>query len=210
MKKRILLGLCLAVSVGLFADDTAILSHIQTVNASYQTLSCQFTETFTLAATGKQKQFNGTFYAEGLNRLAMHYEQPNRLLVIDAPRFYLQKGVPDGLLFDMTKNKQMGQLASTLLYSTSGRVSSILAFPNISVSVDAKSDAKHYIVTLLTTAKQPKGYSSIVLYYEKSTCYLTRMEMTEFTKNKTVYTMSQFQVNEPIATTFFAIPQKRK
>lgn len=188
------------------ADDAVVLAQIEKANANVKTLVSPFTQTKVVAATGTKKNLAGTLYYSAPDKVAQHYTQPaSDLFLINGNQLCMARNGKK-LHFDTGKNATMCALRNTLIYCIQGRTRTLAAENSADITVS--SDAKHYIVTLTSKKKLPHGYKTIVLHYTKSDATLHIMQMDEFNGNSTIYTMTNYAIDQPVDATVFAIPEK--
>lgn len=201
--KHFLLAMSLALFsfVNLQAQDD-ILNKIEQKGNTFNTLTAHFTQKKTIAANGKTISSDGTLYYAP-EKFAMHYSPAyNDLLIINGKDFLMVKGKKRNI-FNTETNKVMRSLKNTLLYCMVGNIK-ILAEEN-NADISTKTYDSSYQITLTAKKKAAKGYSSIIVTYNKNTGYLMEMTMIEFNKNSTVYKMSDYHKNEIIEDNKFLI-----
>ncbi len=205
MQKKLffIIVMCLTY-VTVLAGSNAGLDKIKQQNEGYQTWSATFTEQQTLAS-GKVINLNGMLYFNRSEQMSMHYKQPaTDMLIINGHDFYMARGSRKNL-FNTEKNKRMLALSTTLLNSLMGNIEALAVMNDAELGV-TENDS---LVTVILTSrrKQIRGYSRIILSYDKKSSLLCRMQMDEYGGSSTVYTLTGHTVNEVISPDKFKIPQ---
>lgn len=204
--KKLFLAAFLLVPTYIFADDTAILDQIEKTNTAVKTLTSPFTQVKTSASNGATKHLAGTLYYATPDKVAQHYTQPaTDLFLINGDKLYMARNGKK-LQFDTSKNAPMRALRNTLIYCIQGRVRTLAAENEADIAV--ATDAKHYIVTLTSKKRVPRGYKKIVLHYAKTDGTLHTMQMDEINGNSTLYTMTAYKIGAAVDAKQFEIPAK--
>ena len=194
----------LVALTGVSAQDAA-LAKIAKANAELKNVECAFERTRTLPATGKVIKDKGQLSYTAPGQLAMVYDNPKEMLVINGDQLYLRRaGKPSK--FDTSKNALMRGLRNMLVDCIQGNARKVAQENNADISV--KEVADYYHVTLTAREEGVKGFSKISLSYRKSDLLLVRMETIEFAGVAEIYSMSDFKKVPSIAASRFEIPKK--
>lgn len=181
-------------------------SKIENLNASVTSIEASFNQEKTMAATGKIIKSNGRLYYESVGNLAMLYDTPaGDKLIITGSKLHMSKGEKSNT-YDTNKNAPMRSLSSTLLNCIRGKVEQVSVENKANLIFSQSSSA--FIVTVKAKEKAPKGYSEIVIHYNKSTGIMEYMKMVEFNGNVTEYSVGSVKKNVNIPSSVYIYPQK--
>lgn len=155
------------------------------LSAGAQDLSCTFTQKKTLKAVHKVIPGKGTVTFTAPDRLSMIYDEPEgEYLIIEGNQ--LKNAVKGkAITVDTSKNAYMRNLRNTLLNCITGNYEAAAKDNDASLIVSEKDGVK--TVTLLARKQAVKGYSRIVMDYDKKGLPV-RMVLDEFTGIETEYT----------------------
>ena len=182
----------------------ASLDRIERKNTALETIEAHLNQTRTLQS-GKEIVSEGTLYFSSPDRMSMIYSVPESdLFIIDGKSLYMARG-KSRQLYDTEKNALMRSLSSTLLYCVRGQLRTLAQENNAEISVeDTSAGCK---VTLNALKRSARGYSQIVLLYDRTTSVLVRMELVEFSRIRTVYEMSDIRTDITVDEAVYSIPE---
>lgn len=187
-----------------WAGNNVSLTKIKKQNEGYQTWSAVFAEQQKLAS-GKVIDLKGVIRFARPTKMWMDYSVPDTdLLIINGADFYMARGGRTSL-FNTEKNKRMRQLSATLLYCMMGDVEELATMVDAEVNVTENDTL--FTVVLAARRKQVRGYSRIILSYDKRSSLLCRMQMDEFGGGSSVYVLSEHKTNEVFSPEVFDIPK---
>ena len=203
--KKILLTIATALlGLSALAQD-AILDKIEKANAGLTSVQCSFTEQKTLVATGRKFDFDGTVHFLAPDKMALRFNQPTELAIINGDTYYLKRGGKP-MLVHTDKSPMMLGLRNTLLNCIQGRPRQVAAENDADIAVKETKDV--YIVLLTARKQTTKGYAHIYLSYRKSDCALVKMDMEEFGGIIDIYQMSGHRFGVTHDPAVFEIPEK--
>lgn len=201
MLKSILAAMAALLTVNAFsADSDAILSKIEKTNEQYKTLKCDFNQTRSFKATGKEIYLQGVLCYSREDKMSMIYNDDREKLVINGAKFYLKRGNVDNT-FNTDNNTLMRQLSGTLLGCVAGHPETVAKDYKADLSV--AQSGNRYVVTIKATKDSPKKYSRIELYYRTTDCILVKMVMVEPAGITNTYDMSGIKKNVSIEESSF-------
>ena len=196
-----------ATFVSAFAQKDAAIDKILKANEKYQTISCDFKQTKTMAMVDKKIESEGVLYFNRADKLKMDYTNPkgNLLLISGESLLLIQNGRKND--FNTKQNAQMRNLKNTLLLSIAGDVAAV-AKEN-GAEIEFTETADYYTFVLTRTDKHVKSrMSKLELSYSKTDCSLCVMKMEEPNGNNTVYNTPVKTFNPEIPTGTFDKPKK--
>ncbi len=157
------------------------------IGAGAQDLSCTFTQKKTLKALNKVIPGKGTVTFKAPDHLTMMYDEPQgEYLIIDGDQ--LKNAVKGkAITVDTSKNAYMRNLRNTLLNCITGNYEAAAKDNDANLVVEEKGGIK--TVTLIARKQAVKGYSRIVMDYNKKGLPV-RMVLDEFTGIVTEYTFT--------------------
>lgn len=189
------------------AQKDAAIDKILKTNEKYQTISCDFKQTKTMAMVDQKIESEGTLYFVRADKLKMDYSSSkgNLLLISGESLLMIQNGRKND--FNTKQNAQMRNLKNTLLLSIAGDVAAV-ATEN-GATVEFAETADYYTFVLTRTDKSVKSrMSKLELSYSKTDCSLCVMKMEEPNGNYTVYDTPVKTFNPEIAAGTFDKPKK--
>lgn len=203
MRRYILTLLVSLMSLAASAQsEQQIIDKINNNSAKIKTLSCDFVQ------TKQMKMLNNKFVSKG----KMYYEQPNKLrweyttpysytfLMNDSKVLIKNNNRSD--IIDINQNKMFKEIARLMMNSIVGEsLNNRRTFDVAIVSND-----KQYVATLTPLEREMKQmWSKIMLYFDKVTLGVVKVEMVERTGDKTTIELKNIVVNGTIKPGVFAI-----
>ena len=187
MKKitTLLLLLTLALSANIIYADP-IIDKIEAAGKKRAKITGQFTQ----KKAGKDGKITDTkkgnlTYTLSDNKLEMKYDIPKGdYFCTDNDKMTMTKSGKK-MEFDLKKNALMHSLGNLLTNSFAGKISQIEKDNSVTVAV--KTEKESYVITFTSTKKVVKGYSCIVLTYDKTSLQLKKMKLEEWTGQSTTY-----------------------
>ena len=175
--KKFIFALAALILGAFFASaaDSDIYEKIEKANASKTNMQGHFDHTRLIKASGKTVKMEGILYFTAPDKLGMHYTTPRGdKLVINGRNVFIHNAqYADGRLFDTGSNPVIAGLSSTLLNCIKGKVKTVAAENDATLSL--KDDGKNYVITATVAKKSSRGYSKITVTYRKSDCVLVKM-----------------------------------
>ncbi len=200
--KTITLAAALLVAVSANAQN--ILEKIETENAKMTTIEADFSQTRTLPATGKEIHYEGLLDFSSPSRMLMVYSIPEEdIFLINGKRLYM---VRDGkkALYDTDKNPLMWSLSNTLCSCVTGKLTALAEDNNADIEATEKGGVYH--VELTAREKGTKGYSKIVVEYDKSSLVITLLDLVEFSGVSNLYEMTNIRRNILLNNEIYNVP----
>ena len=203
MRRYILTLLVSLMSLAASAQsEQQIIDKINNNSAKIKTLSCDFVQ------TKQMKMLNNKFVSKG----KMYYEQPNKLrweyttpysytfLMNDSKVLIKNNNRSD--IIDINQNKMFKEIARLMMNSIVGEsLNNRRTFDVAIVSND-----KQYVATLTPLEREMKQmWSKIMLYFDKVTLCVVKVEMVERTGDKTTIELKNIVVNGTIKPGVFTI-----
>jgi outer membrane lipoprotein carrier protein len=203
MRRYILTLLVSLMSLAASAQsEQQIIDKINNNSAKIKTLSCDFVQ------TKQMKMLNNKFVSKG----KMYYEQPNKLrweyttpysytfLMNDSKVLIKNNNRSD--IIDINQNKMFKEIARLMMNSIVGE--SLNNRRTFDVAI--VSNEKQYVATLTPLEREMKQmWSKIMLYFDKVTLGVVKVEMVERTGDKTTIELKNIVVNGTIKPGVFAI-----
>lgn len=203
MRRYILTLLVSLISLAASAQsEQQIIDKINNNSAKIKTLSCDFVQ------TKQMKMLNNKFVSKG----KMYYEQPNKLrweyttpysytfLMNDSKVLIKNNNRSD--IIDINQNKMFKEIARLMMNSIVGE--SLNNRRTFDVAI--VSNEKQYVATLTPLEREMKQmWSKIMLYFDKVTLGVVKVEMVERTGDKTTIELKNIVVNGTIKPGVFAI-----
>jgi len=205
MRHFITLAIAMVLPFMAFAgnNDAFILSTIEARNETLKTAECTFTQVRAVPAAKTSVDMAGALYFDVNKKLSMLYTKPaGEYFVVNGDILKMNKGGKKNQ-FDLTKVPMMNSLCKTLFCCIQGKIRTLAVEVNADVAVE--ETANSYIVTLTAKKKEVKGYSKIVLTYNKKTCLIDEMVMEEFTGVRNSYKMTSLKKNVNIPEEKFIV-----
>lgn len=186
-------------------EQSILLGKIEAANNAVETLQAHFDQTRTLPSSGKKIPYEGTLYFTSPSQMSMIYTQPEtEIFIINGSSLYMVRDGKEGL-YNTEKNNTMRSLSNTLCSCIMGKVSALAQDNDAHVELTTTDEG--CLVTLSARKKSTRGYSTIVLLYDKTTYVLIRMELIEFSGISNLYEMSAITTNTTIDSALYAIPK---
>lgn len=203
MRRYILTLLVSLMSLAASAQsEQQIIDKINNNSAKIKTLSCDFVQ------TKQMKMLNNKFVSKG----KMYYEQPNKLrweyttpysytfLMNDSKVLIKNNNRSD--IIDINQNKMFKEIARLMMNSIVGE--SLNNRRTFDVAI--VSNEKQYVATLTPLEREMRQmWSKIMLYFDKVTLGVVKVEMVERTGDKTTIELKNIVVNGTIKPGVFAI-----
>ncbi len=198
-----------SVSIAFAAgQEDEMLDKIQNANTSFTTLQAHFTQVKTLAATGRQINYDGTLYFTSPDKMSMPYTTPETdCFIINGQQLYMVRDGREGL-YDTKKNALMRNLSVTLCACVMGQVRDLAQENDADILLNQEQDG--YRVTLIARNKGTRGYSRIILLYGKKNLALKKMELVEFNGTSNIYEMSDIKLNVAVDESVYSIPENKR
>ena len=189
MKKIFVLTIIALFAFGanlIYADP--IIDKIEAAGKKHTKITGAFTETrLDKNGTAKSSKQGTLTYTAADRKFEMAYSQPKGdLFVIAGDQMSINKGGKTQK-FNLVKNAPMRALSGILVGSISGQINQ-MAKDN-EVTIATATTGQYYVVTMPAKKKTARGYSTIVLSYDKAKMYLKKMQMTEWSGQSTLYEM---------------------
>ncbi len=198
------ISLATALLIAVSANGQSILEKIESENAKMTTIEADFSQTRTLPATGKEIHYEGKLDFSSPTRMYMDYSIPeDDVFLINGKRLYM---VRDGkkALYDTDKNTLMWSLSNTLCCCVRGLLTTLAEDNNAEIEATEKGGVYH--VELTAREKSTKGYSKIVVEYDKSNLVITLLDLVEFSGVSNLYEMTNIRRNILINNEIYNVP----
>ena len=171
----------------IYADP--IIDKIEAAGKNRAKITGQFTQTKTSSAGKVTETKKGTLtFTLADNKLEMKYTSPKGDYFCTGGDKMTMTKSGKTLEFNLTKNALMRSLSNLLTNSFAGRIKQIEKDNDVSVATSSNSDS--YTITFTSKKKVVKGYSSIVLTYDKTKLQLKKMKLEEWTGQVTTYELN--------------------
>ena len=197
--KQLFTAIILLATFGIAnAQKDAAIDKILKANEKYQTISCDFKQTKTMAMVDKKIESEGVLYFNRADKLKMDYSSPkgNLLLISGESLLMIKNGRKND--FNTKQNAQMRNLKKTLLLSIAGDVAAVATENGATIEFTETADYYTFVLTRIDKSVKSR-MSKLELSYSKTDCSLCVMKMEEPNGNNTVY-------NTPVKTFNLEIP----
>lgn len=205
MKKIFSIAFLLCSFCALHAQtNDAILAAIEKTNATYTSLTSDFTHTKVLATRAKRTMSGKQYYSD--SKVAMHYTQPEGdRFVINGNTLYLNRS-GKVQVFDLAKVAMMRGLSNSIMFAVKGQVRKIAEENDADMKV--LDNGTHYIVSMTAKTSSAKGYARTSITYRKSDCVLVKLELEEFSHVINSFSFDNIVRNKAIDDSVYVIPAK--
>lgn len=189
------------------AQHDVVIQKIKSANEQYKTVTCNFTQSKTMAMVDKVINSEGVLFFNRADKLKMDYTTPQgNLLLITGESLVMVQGNKKND-FNTKQNAQMRNLKNTLLFSIAGDVDAVAKENGANVEFAETSD--YYKFVLVKADKQVKSrMTTLELSYSKNDYSLCVMVMEEANGTRTTYNTPVKMFNKPIDETVFEKPKK--
>ncbi len=203
MRRYILTLLVSLMSLAASAQsEQQIIDKINNNSAKIKTLSCDFVQTKQMEMLNNKFVSKGKMYYEQPNKLRWEYTTPYSYTFLMNDSKVLIKNNNRSDIIDINQNKMFKEIARLMMNSIVGEsLNNRRTFDVAIVSND-----KQYVATLTPLEREMKQmWSKIMLYFDKVTLGVVKVEMVERTGDKTTIELKNIVVNGTIKPGVFAI-----
>ena len=184
------------------AEQTRMVSQIESAAAAMKSMQCDFQQTKTLALLTSKMQSKGRMYYSGGKLLRWEYTSPySYIFIINSGKVLMKNGAKSSTL-DTKSSKLFQEITRIMMNSVTGRCLS----SKTDFSVVMLKKGNDWIAQLTPLKKELKAiFSSLTLHFDATQKVVTEVEMKEKSGDTTVIRLQNIKKNTTIASSLFQL-----
>ena len=212
MKKLLLLGCCLALSVLTVgaqsmkkadaAQSKAMVEKINRTAAGIHTIDCSFTQVKTLRFLNDKMTSQGRMLFDGSGKLRWEYQSPySYTFILNGDKVYIKSAQGSQQTIDIRQSRLFQGIAEVMMNSVTGK--SLTTSSDFDCTMYTSGDEWQALLTP-KRKEMKKLFKDIRLHFSSQKQMVTQVEMTEQNGDTTVITLKDVKTNGKIDEKMFA------